>query len=221
MFTLDPVNVALVGCGAVSELYYQPALAELERHDLLRVKALLDPNAQRRQQLNTYFPEAIQVEDVSELHNSDLDLAIVASPPRYHAEQTIQLLEAFREYEIFFVTYNSVRNEEVESIAPAHFSENIGWSPVRMAKAFLWSLWVLQKERPQAIVSLGSEIAIPFFFWSWVLGLHSLYIESWSRVKTQSGTGKIVSPLAEKYWVQWLEMLDICGPKAEFKGSVI
>jgi len=94
MFTLDPVNVALVGCGAVSELYYQPALTELERHDLLRVKALLDPNAQRRQQLNTYFPEAIQVEGVSELHNSNLDLAIVASPSRYHAEQTIQLLES-------------------------------------------------------------------------------------------------------------------------------
>jgi predicted dehydrogenase len=88
------VQIGLVGCGAVSRLYYTPALKELEKLKLLRVKALFDPNPENVAQLNKAFPSAVQVRNVSELSKRDIDLAIVASPPCYHTEQTIQLLQS-------------------------------------------------------------------------------------------------------------------------------
>jgi predicted dehydrogenase len=86
------VNVALIGCGAVSQLYYAPALQELEKHNLLQVKALFDPSSPSVEQLQKYFPKASRLRDLTELLAETMDLAIIASPPRFHAEQTIQLL---------------------------------------------------------------------------------------------------------------------------------
>jgi predicted dehydrogenase len=89
-----PVRVGLVGCGAVSQLYYAPALKELERLGLIRVSALFDPNAASVTQLQQIFSQANIVRDISAFSRDAVDLAIVASPPKFHAVQTIQLLNA-------------------------------------------------------------------------------------------------------------------------------
>lgn len=88
------LKIALVGCGAVADLYHTPALKELEAHKLLQVQALFDPNPERVNLLNKHFPTAVPVEKLADLMAIGADLAIVASPPRYHAEQTIQLLNS-------------------------------------------------------------------------------------------------------------------------------
>lgn len=94
MSNSHPLKVALIGCGAVSELYYSPALRELEKLDLLQVQVLFDPNANRVVELNRFFPSATHVRDIAELSKRGINLAIVASPPRYHADQTIQILKS-------------------------------------------------------------------------------------------------------------------------------
>jgi predicted dehydrogenase len=88
------VQVGLVGCGAVSQMYYTPALKELERLKLLQVKALVDPNPENMAQLSKAFPAAVPVNNLSELPKLDIAMAIVASPPRFHAEQAIRLLRS-------------------------------------------------------------------------------------------------------------------------------
>lgn len=91
---VKPVKVAILGCGAVAERYYTPALKELEKIALVQVKELFDPNPNRVTQLRESFPSATPLEDLAKISSSDIDLAIVASPARYHAEQTIQVLES-------------------------------------------------------------------------------------------------------------------------------
>src|SRR3989304_3336253 len=86
------VKVALIGCGAVSKLYYTPALRELEKSQLLKVTNLVEPNPDSLAQLQKHFPQASPVNNLAELSKLSFDLAIIASPPRHHAEQTIQLL---------------------------------------------------------------------------------------------------------------------------------
>jgi predicted dehydrogenase len=88
----ETLKVALLGCGAVAELYYTPAFKELERTEQLQVRALFDPSPDRVAELNKTFPSATPIEDLAELSRLDVDFAIIASPPRYHAEQTIQVL---------------------------------------------------------------------------------------------------------------------------------
>ena len=87
-----PTRVALVGCGAVAELSYAPALRVLSAEGLLEVGALVDPNPESSRRLETAFPEARVHRDANALSGGTVDLAIVASPPRFHAEQTIRLL---------------------------------------------------------------------------------------------------------------------------------
>src|SRR3712207_6442954 len=81
-----------------------------------------------------------------------------------HLTETLQLLPAFEGHEIFFATYHSARDEEVEALARAYFTRNIGTSVGRMGLACFWAARIIIRERPDVIVSLGAEIAIPFFY---------------------------------------------------------
>lgn len=91
-----PLRVALLGCGAVAEQFYAPALRVLETENLLAVSALCDPAAERTARLGTFFPAATAHRDTAELFATPdaADLALVLSPVRFHAEQTIAAVRA-------------------------------------------------------------------------------------------------------------------------------
>lgn len=88
----QPVQVALLGCGAVARQYYSPALRELEKINCAAVAAVFDPNPHRAASLRQVFPAAASLGSLDELSRHNVDLAIVASPTRYHAEQSIHAL---------------------------------------------------------------------------------------------------------------------------------
>jgi beta-1,4-N-acetylglucosaminyltransferase len=138
-----------------------------------------------------------------------------------HLTETLQILDAFAGHDIFFATYHSAREAEVRAIAPAYFTDNIGLNVWRMLRAFGWAWSILRRERPDVIVSLGAEIALPFFYLGKLLGSKTLFIESWCRVHNLSLTGKLVYPVVDVFWVQWPQLLKVCGPRAQYKGAVI
>jgi predicted dehydrogenase len=92
--TPAPITLALVGCGAVAQQFYAPALRELERHGLLRVVALADPAAGARSTLAASFSHARAVATVAEALATAPQLTVVASPPRFHREHTEAALAA-------------------------------------------------------------------------------------------------------------------------------
>ncbi len=94
MTAYKPLKVALLGCGAVSSLYYVPALQALENLGQVQVAALFDPNLANVALIHKSFPVAKPLQAFDELSRLGLDLAIVASPPQFHAPQTIQLLKS-------------------------------------------------------------------------------------------------------------------------------
>ena len=138
-----------------------------------------------------------------------------------HLTETLQVLDAFEGHEIFFVTHYSTRDDEVRAIAPAYFCANIGERPLVFLRTILWALRLLLRERPQVIFSTGSEIALPFFFWGRLLGIKTIFLESWCRVEGLSRTGKLAYPLVDEFWVQWPQLLQVCGSKARYFGGVI
>lgn len=86
------IPVVLAGCGAVSQLFYVPALRALEATGLLRVTALIDPVEAARAQMKQAFPQAAAVASLPQVGAPHGSLAIIASPPRCHAEQTLAAL---------------------------------------------------------------------------------------------------------------------------------
>lgn len=147
-----------------------------------------------------------------------MKIALVCSHGGHLTELDL-LSEAFEGHETFFITYRGVRAEALEE--PKHLVEPIGTSPVRMAEAFYKIGRVFLRERPDVLVSTGSEIAIPAFVWASLLGVESIYIESWCRVHELSATGKIVYPLSDLFLIQWPELLEKVGDDARYEGTVL
>ncbi len=91
---MTPIRIGLAGCGAISETYYAPALRELERTGEVQVVALMDPSPERTALFKDGFPGASFLGGLAGMSKARPDLVIVASPPRFHAEQTVALLKA-------------------------------------------------------------------------------------------------------------------------------
>ena len=137
-----------------------------------------------------------------------------------HLTETFQLLKAFEGHDIFFVTYHSSRDDELMEIAKTYLISNIGRNIWRMLKAILLALGILLKEKPDVVLSLGAEIAIPFFYVGKLLRAKTIFIESWSRLSNLSGTGKFVYPVSDVFLVQWEQLLKQCGKKARYEGAI-
>lgn len=88
------IEFAIVGCGALAELYYAPALKGLAGAVDLRVAVIVDPSSDRRAMLRKAFPKARAIASLADLAPGEVGAAVVASPQRFHADQTITLLSA-------------------------------------------------------------------------------------------------------------------------------
>jgi UDP-N-acetylglucosamine:LPS N-acetylglucosamine transferase len=138
-----------------------------------------------------------------------------------HLTETLQLLPALVGHDYFIATYHSARDLELEQVARVYFTQNIGHSIWKMTLVLPWVLRLLKNEVPDVVLSLGAEIAIPFFFLGKLLGIRTIYIESWCRVENLSLTGRLVYPIADEFWVQWPGLLAVVGRKASFHGAVV
>ncbi len=136
-----------------------------------------------------------------------------------HLTEMMQLMEAFKGHDIFFITYRHVRTESLPH--RKYLMENVGHSPVALALSFPRILSILIRERPDIMISTGDEIAVPSFLLARMMRIKTIYIESWCKVRTTSGTGRIVYRMANEFLVQWPELCEVYGKKAKFAGAVV
>lgn len=137
-----------------------------------------------------------------------------------HLTELLMLLPAFEGHDRLFVTQRNVRVETLSSHGRVFTLPAIGFNPWRMLFAFFQAARILHRERPHLIVSTGTQIAIPFFVLSRLLGCKSIFVESWCRIHSASRTGRIIYPLADYFFVQWPTMLEIYGAKARYEGGL-
>ena len=90
---------------------------------------------------------------------------------------------------------------------------------------FFKNLWqcfkICIKYKPKYIVTTGAGLAIPMFIVGRVLGKKLIFIESRARVYTKSASGKLLGKLSHKVIVQWPEMLEVYGEKANYYGTLV
>lgn len=78
---------------------------------------------------------------------------------------------------------------------------------------------VVRSERPDAILSTGAALALPFFLVGKLLGARTIYVESLTRTEDLSLTGRLVYPLADAFFVQWPHASQ--RRRARFAGSLM
>ena len=79
------------------------------------------------------------------------------------------------------------------------------------------ALWVLMRERPRAVVTCGPGVAVPVCLLAKLLGIAVVFIETGSRVRRLSTTGRTLYRFADLFLVQWSELL-ASHPKAIYAG---
>ena len=79
---------------------------------------------------------------------------------------------------------------------------------------------VLKQFRPKVIVSTGSNVAVPLFWFGKLFGCKLIFIETRAHVYNKSLTGKLVGGFSDVVIVQWREMLDVYN-KAEYYGVLV
>jgi beta-1,4-N-acetylglucosaminyltransferase len=82
------------------------------------------------------------------------------------------------------------------------------------------SVWVLLRVRPAAIVSTGPAIAVPVSILGKLLGARIIFVETGSRVKTLSLTGRIMYRWADLFFVQWPQLKESL-PRAIYAGRLV
>lgn len=137
-----------------------------------------------------------------------------------HLIELLEIREAFDGIRKILVIYQG--NSDMD---PSLFDVRYVVAPphgiLNMLKLMLATVRLLLKERPDFLVSSGSEITIPFFFLGKLLGVKLIYLEGVAQVYSPSLTGRIVNPVVDLFLVQWKTLQDKYLRKARYRGGLI
>ena len=90
---IPPVDITVVGCGAVAQRLYRDALRRLERQGLIRVTSLVDPAASHAESMQIHFRGARIFGDLAAAFDAvPAQLALILTPAHLHCEHTLVAL---------------------------------------------------------------------------------------------------------------------------------
>lgn len=81
------------------------------------------------------------------------------------------------------------------------------------------SLWLFIKYQPDAVVTTGTHTAVPMCYIAHFMRKKVIYIETFANAKTPTKAGPIIHKVADKFIVQWPEMIKFYD-KAEYWGWI-
>ncbi|MFH0974676.1 MAG: PssD/Cps14F family polysaccharide biosynthesis glycosyltransferase [Spirochaetota bacterium] len=149
-------------------------------------------------------------------------IALVASSGG-HLFELFSLKEFWKDKDYFWVSFKTKDAEYLLDMDGI----NVYWAfyPTNrniknLIKNFLLAFKILKKEKPYALMSTGAGVAVPFIICAKLMKIKTVYLESITRMKELSLTGRLVYPFVDKLLVQWPELADKYK-KAEFEGRIL
>lgn len=142
-----------------------------------------------------------------------------------------QLINRNSNVEIILVTEDSTRTrKQVEKVfsevylleMSKHKNKYLRYLHAFSPLIFLKIAKILKQERPDVILSTAGWVSIPTFILAkLVFGIPTIYVHSWSRVTKKSDSGRILYYLSDIFIVQWPQLLEKYGKKAQYFGGII
>ncbi|MFC1654140.1 PssD/Cps14F family polysaccharide biosynthesis glycosyltransferase [Patescibacteria group bacterium] len=148
-------------------------------------------------------------------------IALISSPGG-HLFKTLKLKKWWGNYERFWVT-DIKKNENIKSLRGekvygGYFPENR--NVMNFIRNLLLAYRVLRKEKPDLIFSIGAGIAPPFFLIGRIMGIKTVFMETFNFIPKSTLSGRLIYPICSSFIVQNKEILQIY-PKAKFVGRVL
>lgn len=155
------------------------------------------------------------------MHPSDNIKICLASSSGGHLLKTYMLKKWWGKYPHFWVVNNDkftlslLKNEKKYF---GYFPEN---RHVRNAIRNLFlAIKILQTEKPSLVYSMGAGIAPPFLLAAKVMGIKTVFIETFNFIPKTTFSGQILYPFVDHFVVQNKKLLKFY-PKAIFVGSIL
>lgn len=142
-----------------------------------------------------------------------------------HLKQLLMLEPMFNKYNPIIIVSDSPANHWLKNKYPCVYNFN-GTTKGRdynyylnIIRNFAISFKIFVREKPEVIISTGSNIVLPFFIWSKILGIKSIYILTFARIQSKSRGSKLFNYLATHFVVQW-EPQKANYPNAKYFGPI-
>lgn len=121
-----------------------------------------------------------------------------------HLAQLMVLRGWWEERERSWVTFqtpDAVSQLHSEEVDFAHHPTTRNFA--NLARNFVVAARVLNRRRPDLIVSTGAAVAIPFFVLARLFGIRAVYLEVYDRISSRTVSGRLCHPLSSAFFVQW------------------
>lgn len=138
-----------------------------------------------------------------------------------HLFQLLRIKHLLDKFPSFWViTGKSTKNLfKKEKIYFAYYPESRNW--LNMIKNFILAIKILQKEKPQVLISIGAGVTVPFFIaGKYLLKTKLIFIEPFDFIAYPSLTGRIVYNFVDLFIVQH-KIQKKWYPKAKYWGSLL
>jgi beta-1,4-N-acetylglucosaminyltransferase len=93
-------------------------------------------------------------------------------------------------------------------------------SAVRTIRNGWQALAMLREVQPDAVLSTGPSVAVPTLLLARLLGVKVVFVETGSRIRTLSVSGRLAYPLSDLYLVQWPQLRERL-PRAVYAGRLL
>jgi beta-1,4-N-acetylglucosaminyltransferase len=104
-------------------------------------------------------------------------------------------------------------------VRPRSKDESILAAVGNVLRCALQAFSILRRSRPDALLTSGPALAVPFALWGRLWGVSVIFVETGSRVRQLSLTGRLMRPLADLFFVQWPSLRE-CYPRALYAGRL-
>lgn len=147
----------------------------------------------------------------------------LASSAGGHFMQLKQLFKIANKYDYFIVTEKNTISLQLKNKYKIKFlvqqeRKNIDFV-FKFAMNILKSIWIVYTQKPDVIISTGAGATFALCKLVKLTGGKVIFSESFAKIKSPTITGQKVYKFADRFYVQWPEMLKFY-PDAEYKGGI-
>ncbi|HPE59428.1 MAG: oligosaccharide biosynthesis protein Alg14 [Thiothrix sp.] len=145
-------------------------------------------------------------------------LFAISSPGGHWIQLTRLCAGLEQHYDIVYAMpdrlFKSPKSQKIYSVTDVSADDK--W---RLIPCAFQVLWILLKERPQAILSTGAAPGVVAIMLGRLLGIRTIWVDSIANVQKISRSGELVKNRADIFLTQWEHLSD--GQQVQYQGSVL
>lgn len=154
-----------------------------------------------------------------------MKIALVASAGGHTSEiKMICTKNVVGNKKIILITESKRKDEKIKGIQERTYlfkKDNLNWNPFDYFLALLRFKRILKREKVRLVITTGAHLAVPALIASKMMRIKTVYIETITRLKTPTWSGKICYFFSDIFLVQNPGMEKHYGKRARYSGGII